>query len=36
MTRTTSPGDPLAPLAEQTLAAIAATGVVRNFPKTRS
>jgi len=33
MTRTTSPGDPLAPLAEQTLAAIAATGVVRNFPK---
>jgi CRP/FNR family cyclic AMP-dependent transcriptional regulator len=33
MTRTTSPGDPLAPLAEQTLAAIAATGVVRTFPK---
>jgi len=33
MTTTTSPGDPLAPLAEQTLGAIAATGVVRNFPK---
>src|ERR1043165_1937096 len=33
MTRTTTPGEPLAPLAEQTLAAIAATGVVRTFPK---
>jgi CRP/FNR family transcriptional regulator, cyclic AMP receptor protein len=32
MTTTTSPGDPLA-LAEQTLRAIAAAGVVRNFPK---
>src|SRR5437660_11622289 len=26
-------GDPLAPLAQETLRAIAATGVVRNFPK---
>ncbi|HKW80689.1 MAG TPA: Crp/Fnr family transcriptional regulator [Casimicrobiaceae bacterium] len=33
MTRTTSPGDPLAPLTGETLHAIAATGVVRNFPK---
>ena len=33
MVKTTSPGDPLAPLTEETLRAIAATGVVRTFPK---
>jgi CRP/FNR family transcriptional regulator, cyclic AMP receptor protein len=33
MSKSPTPGDPLAPLAEETLRAIAATGVVRSFPK---
>jgi len=33
MTRPAAPGDPFAPLTEQTLREIAATGVVRNYPK---
>ena len=33
MTRPAAPGDPFAPLTEQTLREIATTGVVRNYPK---
>jgi CRP/FNR family cyclic AMP-dependent transcriptional regulator len=33
MMRPAAPGDPFAPLAEQTLREIAATGVVRSYPK---
>lgn len=33
MMRPAAPGDPFAPLTEQTLREIAATGVVRNYPK---